>query len=85
MSDEVEFKDERGVDWYKYACRYTDQEGRDFCMDFWARDDADADLRAAAVRESFRIEGRMAMVIDASSGAVLAESDVPENTSGVTH
>lgn len=85
MSDEVEFKDHRGVDWYKYACRYTDHEGKDFCMDFWARDSDDAELRAAAVRESFRIEGRMAMVIDAESGSVLADSSVPENTSGVVH
>lgn len=85
MSDEVEFKDHRGVDWYKYTCSYTDHEGKQYCMELWAMNDEDATLRAAAVRESFQIDGRLAMVIDADSGTVLAESSVPENTSGVVH
>ena len=37
-----------------------------------------SELRAEAVRQSFRVDGRITTVIDAGGGAVLAESAVPE-------
>lgn len=85
MTNSIEFTDDKGVAWHKYACRYTDQDGKPFVFDLWATSDVDAELRAVAVRASFQIDGRIAAVIDGVSGAVLADSSVPVNESGVTH
>ena len=84
MSDILVFDDHHGVRWYKYACRYIDQNGKSFCMDMWAINDADAELRAAAVRQSFVLEGRMCSVVSAENDEVLSDDSLPV-TDGLIH
>lgn len=78
MTHKVVFTDHNGVTWHRYGGRYTDENGGTFAIDIWAKDDADARRRADAVRNSFRIDGRICAIVDASGDEVLADSNVPE-------
>ena len=48
-----------GERWYKYALSY-DFGGSEFCLDAWAKSDAEAEANLiAAIRSTLRIEGRV--------------------------
>lgn len=84
MSDEVEFKDHRGDTWYRYTCSYTDHEGLKYCLDMWARNNQDADLRLEAIKKSMVIDGRVCVVIGEDSGNILVQDGLPQND-GLVH
>jgi hypothetical protein len=85
MSEKIEFTDHSGEAWFKYTCSYTDADGKRFGIELWATSDADAQKRVEAARKTLQVDGRIAMLIDAHSDEVLADSTIPENTTGVTH
>ena len=71
-------------EWYKYTCHYIDNNGSKFCIEIWAMNDLDAIDRVASIRKSLTLDGRLCATIDAVTGDVVMESNVPENT-GTTH
>ena len=49
-----------GVSWYRFTCSF-DFDGREFCLDIWARDLDDARARMTALRDTGRVDGQVYM------------------------
>ena len=56
--------DDDGVAWYEFSCSYTDQSGKKFSFEIWAKNQIDAENRISCIRGNAVVDGQIFQLID---------------------